>query len=103
MCCSAQKLPQKPPVLQYVKWAGLTDTDAFYTSDRVKTLYKNHIKALTSHVNKINNIAFKDDPTIFAWGQLPSSSKTHQELLCCTKRTSRETPRQKLYLLPLGV
>ena len=51
-----------------MKWAGLTDTDAFYTSDRVKTMYKNHIKALTSHVNKINNIAFKDDPTIFAWG-----------------------------------
>jgi mannan endo-1,4-beta-mannosidase len=59
---------------QYVSWAGETDTDSFYTSDKVKTLYKNHIKALTSHVNAINGIAFKDDPTIFAWGATLRSS-----------------------------
>jgi len=62
-----QSLPTS--ALQYVEWAGEKYSDSFYTSDKVKTLYKNNIKAMTSHVNAINGIAFKDDPTIFAWGE----------------------------------
>ena len=55
--------------LQYVAWANETDPDSFFTSDRVKGLYKDHIKAMTSHVNSLSSVAYKDDPTIMAWGE----------------------------------
>ena len=57
--------------VQYIDWAGETDPDAFFTSDKVKELYRNHIKAMTSHVNSLNGRAFKDEPTILAWGGVP--------------------------------
>ena len=56
-------------LMQYVSWANETDPDSFFTSEKVKALYRDHIKAMTSHVNSLTNIAYKDDPTIFAWGE----------------------------------
>jgi len=73
--------------LQYVEWAGEKYSDSFYTSDKVKTLYKNNIKAMTSHVNAINGIAFKDDPTIFAWDLMNeprSACNTSDKNVSCT-------------------
>eukprot|EP01018_Ginkgo_biloba_P004329 Gb_28909 [translate_table: standard] len=62
---------------QYVKWgksAGLdlTSDDAFFSDTTLKTYFKNYIKAFLSQtvltrVNTITNVAYKDDPTIFAW------------------------------------
>ncbi|KAL8472307.1 hypothetical protein ACS0TY_029503 [Phlomoides rotata] len=57
---------------QYVQWAinqgrNLNSEDAFYSDPVVKGFYKNHIKAVVTRVNSITGIAYKDDPTIFAW------------------------------------
>uniref|UniRef100_A0A0D9VLF9 mannan endo-1,4-beta-mannosidase n=1 Tax=Leersia perrieri TaxID=77586 RepID=A0A0D9VLF9_9ORYZ len=55
---------------QYVQWARdqghyLGSDDEFFTSDVTKRFYKNH--AVLTRVNKITGVAYKDDPTIFAW------------------------------------
>ncbi|KAI8573358.1 hypothetical protein RHMOL_Rhmol01G0270800 [Rhododendron molle] len=57
---------------QYVQWArdrgqSLKNDDDFFTSVVVKGFYKNHVKAVLTRVNSITGIAYKDDPTIFAW------------------------------------
>ena len=40
--------------MQYVKWANLTDLDAFWSDAKVKRLFKNHIYAMTSRINVYN-------------------------------------------------
>ncbi|XP_077219646.1 mannan endo-1,4-beta-mannosidase 4-like [Tasmannia lanceolata] len=57
---------------QYVQWAreqgqSLSSDDAFYTNPVVKGYYKNHVKTVLTRINSITKIAYKDDPTIFAW------------------------------------
>uniref|UniRef100_A0A0D9W0Y5 mannan endo-1,4-beta-mannosidase n=1 Tax=Leersia perrieri TaxID=77586 RepID=A0A0D9W0Y5_9ORYZ len=57
---------------QYVQWAidaghNLTDVDEFFTSTIVKSYYKNHVKTVLTRVNTLTGVAYKDDPTIFAW------------------------------------
>ncbi|GAU42291.1 hypothetical protein TSUD_82000 [Trifolium subterraneum] len=57
---------------QYVKWAQesgqlVNNDDDFYTHPVVKQYYKNHIKAVLTRINTISGLAYKDDPTIFAW------------------------------------
>ena len=57
---------------QYVAWgSNSSDPDSFYTDENVKQLYKNSIQALVTHVNSLTGVAYKDEPTIFAWG-IPS-------------------------------
>ncbi|XP_031498382.1 mannan endo-1,4-beta-mannosidase 1-like [Nymphaea colorata] len=57
---------------QYVEWAKqsgqkLKSDDDFYTNPVVKSYYKNHVKTVLTRVNTISGLAYKDDPTIFAW------------------------------------
>ncbi|XP_058092028.1 mannan endo-1,4-beta-mannosidase 7 [Magnolia sinica] len=57
---------------QYVQWARnqgqyLTSDDDFFTNPVVKGYYKNHIKTVLTRRNSMTGVAYKDDPTIFAW------------------------------------
>ncbi|CAL4885523.1 unnamed protein product [Urochloa decumbens] len=57
---------------QYVQWArdqghSLNSDDDFFTNSVTKGFYKNHVKAVLTRVNKLTGVAYKDDPTIFAW------------------------------------
>ncbi|KAL7094354.1 hypothetical protein ACP275_11G098100 [Erythranthe tilingii] len=57
---------------QYVQWAKdqghyLNNDDDFFTNPIVKQYYKNHVKAVLTRINSITGVAYKDDPTIFAW------------------------------------
>lgn len=52
---------------QYVKWAGLNQKDDFYTNAKIKQWFKDYIKTMLNHVNPYTGVAYKDDPTIFAW------------------------------------
>ncbi|KAK3404230.1 hypothetical protein EUGRSUZ_K00550, partial [Eucalyptus grandis] len=57
---------------QYVQWArnsgqSLDNDDDFFTNSVTKGYYKNHIKAVLTRMNTITGVAYKDDPTIFAW------------------------------------
>ncbi|XP_068637161.1 mannan endo-1,4-beta-mannosidase 1 [Aristolochia californica] len=57
---------------QYVDWARsqgqyLSSDDDFFTNSVVKGYYKNHVKTVLTRVNSLTGVAYKDDPTIFAW------------------------------------
>lgn len=52
---------------QYVRWAGRSGHDAFYTDPTVKQLYKNHVSAVLNRTNTLTGVQYKDDPTIMAW------------------------------------
>lgn len=52
---------------QYVKWAGLSSHDQFYTDPGVKQLFKNYMRDFVTHTSSITGIAYKDDPTIMSW------------------------------------
>ncbi|KAK1403842.1 Mannan endo-1,4-beta-mannosidase [Heracleum sosnowskyi] len=56
---------------QYVQWARdkgqYMNDDDFFSSPVTKEFLKNHIKAVLTRVNTITRVAYKDDPTIFAW------------------------------------
>ncbi|ONK68059.1 uncharacterized protein A4U43_C05F6980 [Asparagus officinalis] len=57
---------------QYVEWARsqgqiIGSEDDFFTNRVVKGYYKNHVKAVLTRLNTVTGVAYKDDPTIFAW------------------------------------
>ncbi|XP_038681023.1 mannan endo-1,4-beta-mannosidase 4-like [Tripterygium wilfordii] len=57
---------------QYVQWAKergqqVGEEDDFFTNAVVKQYYKNHVKTVLTRINTITGVAYKDDPTIFAW------------------------------------
>jgi mannan endo-1,4-beta-mannosidase len=56
---------------RYIAWSptagGKTD---FYTDFAVRQMYKAHLRYFTSRVNSISGVAYRDDPTIFAWNLL---------------------------------
>lgn len=57
---------------QYVDWARsqgqwLASDDDFFTNPVVRGMYKNHVKTVLTRRNTFTGIAYKDDPTIFAW------------------------------------
>lgn len=57
---------------QYVQWArnqgqNIGSDDEFFTNNVVKGYYKNHVKTVLTRYNTLTGVAYKDDPTIFAW------------------------------------
>nr|CAD1823861.1 unnamed protein product [Ananas comosus var. bracteatus] len=57
---------------QYVQWGreqgqSIGSDDEFFTNPVVKGFYKNHVRTVLTRVNTITGVAYKDDPTIFAW------------------------------------
>ncbi|XP_058087633.1 mannan endo-1,4-beta-mannosidase 7-like [Magnolia sinica] len=57
---------------QYVQWARnqgqyLTSDDDFFSNSVIKGYYKNHVKTVLTRFNSMTGVAYKDDPTIFAW------------------------------------
>lgn len=52
---------------QYLKWFDLHYHHEFYTDARPRQAYKNYAAHLINRVNTITKVAYKDDPSIFAW------------------------------------
>jgi len=52
---------------QYVRWAGLDEHADFYTDPQIREWYRSWVATLLNRVNTITGVAYKDDPTIFAW------------------------------------
>ncbi|MCD0449232.1 cellulase family glycosylhydrolase [Actinocorallia sp. API 0066] len=52
---------------QYVRWAGGTHHDDFYTDARIRGWYKDWISHLLNRTNTITGVKYKDDPTVMAW------------------------------------
>jgi hypothetical protein len=74
--CPGKLRTSCPPLpLQFVQFASAASGqylkhDDFFSNDLVKTYYKNHMSFLLNHVNHLNGIKLKDDPTILAWNLL---------------------------------
>ena len=51
----------------YQNWLGLATPQDFYSDKRAADLYRNWCRQVIERVNTITGIAYKDDPTIFAW------------------------------------
>ena len=68
-------------VTQYLRWAGINDAAddsfkfginnekaiLFYSNPETRRLYREHIEKLATRTNTITGVAYRDDPTIFAW------------------------------------
>jgi mannan endo-1,4-beta-mannosidase len=66
-------------VPQYLRWAGepfaegssegvpRSELGTFFRSERARALYAAHVDRVVSRVSSVTGIAYRDDPTIFAW------------------------------------
>jgi mannan endo-1,4-beta-mannosidase len=52
---------------QYLKWFDLSYHHQFFSDERAKKAYKDYAAHLINRVNTVNQVAYKEDPTIFAW------------------------------------
>jgi len=52
---------------QYLKWFDLKYHHEFYTDAKAKAAFKNYAQHLIGRTNSVSKVAYKDDPTIFAW------------------------------------
>eukprot|EP00268_Persea_americana_P041413 TRINITY_DN4123_c0_g1_i1.p1 TRINITY_DN4123_c0_g1~~TRINITY_DN4123_c0_g1_i1.p1 ORF type:complete len:474 (-),score=89.34 TRINITY_DN4123_c0_g1_i1:453-1751(-) len=57
---------------QYAQWARnqgqyLASDDDFFRNSLAQGYYKNHVKTVLTRFNTMTGVAYKDDPTIFAW------------------------------------
>ncbi len=52
---------------QYVRWAGDSYHDQFYTDPKIRTWYEAWVNHLLNHVNAYTGKAYKDDPAIMTW------------------------------------
>jgi mannan endo-1,4-beta-mannosidase len=68
-------------VTQYLRWAGIAGADddnypfginnekamLFYTNETARRLYREHIEKVAMRRNTVTGVAYRDDPTIFAY------------------------------------
>ncbi len=68
-------------VTQYLRWAGVADAAddsypfginnekafLFYTNPETRRLYREHLEKLATRRNTVTGVAYRDDPSIFAW------------------------------------
>lgn len=53
---------------QIAAWYGNNGDDQFFAQDpRTRADYKRFVSAIVTRVNTLSGLAYKDDPTIFAW------------------------------------
>ena len=52
---------------QYLAWKGKKNPQDFFTDPSLIAAYEDHIDHVLNHVNPLNGLAYKDDPTILAW------------------------------------
>jgi mannan endo-1,4-beta-mannosidase len=52
---------------QYVRWAGGSFHDDFYTNPTIRGWYQDWISHVANRVNSLTGVAYRDDPTIMAW------------------------------------
>jgi mannan endo-1,4-beta-mannosidase len=52
---------------QYVRWAGGSFHDDFYTNPVIRGWYQDWISHVLNRVNSLTGVAYKDDPTVMAW------------------------------------
>lgn len=52
---------------QYLAWFGLEYHHQFYTDERARAAYKSYAQHLIQRVNTVNQVVYRDDPSIFAW------------------------------------
>lgn len=67
-------------VPEYLRWAGLPGAtlfggaDRYYQSPRTRAAFRAHVERLLRRTNHVTGVAYRDDPTIFAW-ELMNESK----------------------------
>ncbi|GLV60671.1 hypothetical protein KDH_74900 [Dictyobacter sp. S3.2.2.5] len=54
-------------IAQESKWLGLANKLQFFTDPQAKTFYQQYVSHLVNRVNTVNGVAYKNDPTVFAW------------------------------------
>lgn len=52
---------------QYVTWYGLSHHHEFFTDQRTRSAYRAWIEHVLTRTNSLSGVAYRDDPTIFAW------------------------------------
>ncbi|KAL3675707.1 hypothetical protein R1sor_025655 [Riccia sorocarpa] len=59
----------KPKYAEWGRQAGykIPNDDAFFTHDKLKTWYKNHVRKVLTRRNTISGVRYMNDPTIFSW------------------------------------
>ncbi|MFT3923502.1 MAG: cellulase family glycosylhydrolase [Myxococcales bacterium] len=75
-------------IASYLHWAGeqlARDTRneplgsavaAFYDCGRCQTMYREHLSRVVGRINSVSQVAYRDDPTIFAWELINEASAT---------------------------
>ena len=71
---------------QYVRWYNQLNPDNpvgksdFYTNETIKGWYKDFVRTVITRENELTGVAYKDDPTIFAW-ELCNEPEGGQDLI----------------------
>ena len=52
---------------QYLAWHRKPNPQDFFTDPGLIAAYEKHVDAVLNHVNPLNGVRYKDDPTILAW------------------------------------
>ncbi|MFL6142308.1 MAG: cellulase family glycosylhydrolase [Labedaea sp.] len=76
---------------QYVRWAGGSFHDDFYTNPVIRGWYQDWISHVLNRVNSLTGVTYRDDPTVMAWelGNEPRclSSGAYPRSPTCTPAT----------------